>query len=141
LLGDRQIVYAWAHLFAFRDRLTRRPLSWSPTGRPSGRSSRRLRLVKALIVAWPLTTLSFVIAGSAAHMGSPFDLNYWPPLATSALYALTAALVLQPLGETVPAEPKMAAVMTRAAPGFSTLPSWNPAPPTVAPFSHKAAPK
>ena len=99
-----KIVYAWAHLFAFRDRLARRPLAWSPTGGLDGGTSRRLRLVKTLIVGWPLATLSLVVAGSAAHMSSALDFNYWPPLAASTLYTLAAVLTLQPLGGTVHAQ-------------------------------------
>ena len=95
-----KIVYAWAHLFAFRDRLARRPLAWSPTGGPNGASSRRLRVVKTLLVAWPMATFAAVIAGSMTHMESLLDVDYWPPLAAAGVYATVALLVLQPLGRT-----------------------------------------
>jgi cellulose synthase (UDP-forming) len=95
-----KIVYAWAHLFAFCDRLARRPVEWSPTGGADGTSSSRLRIVKTLIVAWPLATFAAVVAGSVAHMESILDAKYWPPLAASAVYAAAAACVLQPLGTT-----------------------------------------
>lgn len=96
-----KIVYAWAHLFAFRDRVVGRPLSWSPTGGSGGRSSRRIHLVKTLIVAWPLTTVALVVSGPAVHMDSVLDLDYWPPLAALVVYTLAAVLVLQPLSETM----------------------------------------
>jgi len=95
-----KIVYAWAHLFAFADRLAARPLSWSPTGGLVGRRSRRLPLVRAALVGWPLCALVAVIAGSAAHMTSLLDVNYWPPLAAATAYAAVAASTLKPLGTT-----------------------------------------
>lgn len=93
-----KIVYAWAHLFAFRDRVVGRPLSWSPTGGPGGLSSRRIHLVKTLIVAWPLTTVALVVSGSAVHMDSVLDLDRWPPLAASVVYTLAAVLVSAAIG-------------------------------------------
>ena len=95
-----KLVYAWAHLFAFRDRIAGRPLSWNPTGGPNRRSSGRLRLVRTLLVAWPLTTFGLVLAGSALHMRSLLDVHYWPPILASAGYAGVALMVLRPLGET-----------------------------------------
>jgi cellulose synthase (UDP-forming) len=132
-----KIVYAWAHLFAFHDRLAGRPLSWSPTGGLDGHASKRLQLVKTLIVAWPLTTLSIAVAGSAAHMHSPFDVDYWPPLAASALYTLAAILVLQPLGQTVPAPRTLAA--GGLSPASYELP--NPFPPLVTASTPAPPPK
>ena len=95
-----KIIDSWAHLFAFANRLTGRPLAWSPTGGVNGRSSRRLRLVLTLLVGWPLVTFALVVAGAATHMGSLGNVDYWPPLVASAVYTLAAVLVLQPLGET-----------------------------------------
>lgn len=95
-----KIVYTWAHLFAFADRITGLPLAWSPTGGATGRPSRRIALVKALLVGWPLGTLAVVIAGSLTHMNSPFDTNYWPPVAAATAYAAIAASTLKPLGTT-----------------------------------------
>jgi cellulose synthase (UDP-forming) len=138
-----KIVYAWAHLFAFRDRLARRPLAWSPTGGPDRGTSRRLRLVKTLIVGWPLATLSLVVAGSAAHMSSAFDFNYWPPLAASSLYTLAAVLTLQPLRDTVPAESrKLLGMELPAAPNLSPGPfaHLTPAMPTPAGELHADQP-
>lgn len=95
-----KIVYAWAHVFAIHDRLTGRRLAWNPTGQPAS-ASRRLLLVKILLVAWPLATVGAVVAGSAVNMSSPLDLRFWPPLALAGVYAASAVLVLRPLGETV----------------------------------------
>lgn len=96
-----KVVYAWAHLFAFRDKLAGRPLQWSPTGGAgSGRPSRRLGLVKWLLVAWPMTVLAGVLGGSIAHMASPLDLAYWPPIALATVWASVSVAVLAPLGRT-----------------------------------------
>jgi hypothetical protein len=94
-----KLVYAWAHLFAFKDRLAGRPLSWSPTGGAPGRASGRLRAVQAMLVVWPLLVVGLVVAGSVAHMSSPVDLDYWPPLVASGIYAAVAVAVLRPLPE------------------------------------------
>ncbi len=95
-----KLLYAWAHLFAFHDRLVGRPLSWSPTGGSDGLGQHRIRLVIALMVGWPLVTFAALVAGSAAHMDSVTDVDYWPPLVLGALYLATAAGVLQPVGQT-----------------------------------------
>lgn len=96
-----KLIHSWAHLFAFKDRLTGRPLQWNPTGGTDrGETSNRLRLVKFLLVAWPLASFAVLVCGSAAHMSSATDLNYWPPLSCALLYLSTAVLCLRPLGET-----------------------------------------
>ncbi|MDQ6749160.1 MAG: hypothetical protein M3Z33_00155 [Actinomycetota bacterium] len=95
-----KLVYAWAHVFAFRDRLTGRKLPWNPTGRPSS-SSRRLLLVKILLVGWPLATFGAVVAGAALNMTSPLDVHFWPPILLASVYTASAVLVLRPLAETV----------------------------------------
>jgi cellulose synthase (UDP-forming) len=95
-----KLVYAWAHLFAFADRLSGRPLTWSPTGGPNRRSSNRLRLVKALLIGWPLVTSTLTTAGAVLHMQATTDLDFWPPIAAAVLYAVIALLALRPLGST-----------------------------------------
>lgn len=92
-----KLVYSWAHLFAFRDRLVGRPVAWSPSGGSRQSGSKRIRLFKVLLVGWPLLCMVGVIAGSAAHMTSLMDVNYWPPLLFSGTYALTALMILRPL--------------------------------------------
>jgi len=126
-----KLVYAWAHLFAFADRLRGRSLAWSPTGGPNGGSSSRLRTVKLLLVGWPLACLGGVIVGSALHMGSVLDLNFWPPILSAGLYATVSALVLRPLGETryvpAPAAALDSAASQQPVVGLPALASATPA--------------
>lgn len=96
-----KIVYSWAHLFAFRDKIFDRPLAWSPTGNSStGGASGRLWQLRVLLVGYPVLCLGAMFAGAALHMSGPLDLAYWPPLASALLYAGVSASVLRPLPET-----------------------------------------
>jgi hypothetical protein len=95
-----KIVYAWAHLFAFTDKLCGRRLSWQATGGLTGDKSPRPRLLQVLLVGWPLAMFAAVVAGSVAHMHSPLDVNFWPPLAFAGIYTAAALLVLRPLRTT-----------------------------------------
>lgn len=129
-----KLVYAWAHLFAFGDKLVGRPLSWSPTGGSGQRNGRRLRLVTALLVAWPAAAFAAVVAGSAAHMGSLTNVNYWPPLIASFVFAAAAALVLRPLGAT-----RYVAAATRRPRGERTV-TVGPEPLFAPPLSFASTP-
>lgn len=91
-----KMVYAWAHLFAFADRLRRRPLSWSPSGNSTTGRSRRLTLVLALLVGWPLLTLAVALAGTA-RAGGLASPHFLPVLLFEAVFAAVAMSVLQPL--------------------------------------------
>lgn len=93
-----KIVYSWAHLFAFRDRLIGRTLRWNPTGETVVlKSSGRMLYVKALVVGWPLLTWSAAVGGSAVHMDGLLDTHFWPIIALATVYAVSAACVLAPL--------------------------------------------
>ena len=92
-----KLVYSWAHLFAFADRIRHRSLQWNPTGSTRHSRSARLTRVKCLLVGWPLATLALVLAGSATHMHSPYDVNYLLPMISASTYATTAVLVLRRL--------------------------------------------
>ena len=92
-----KLVYSWAHLFAFADRIRHRSLQWNPTGGTRDSRSARFTRVKCLLVGWPLVSLAAVIGGSAAHMHSLFDINYLLPVTSATIYASTTLLVLRRL--------------------------------------------
>lgn len=96
-----KIVYAWAHLFAFYDKIAGRKVPWSATGSSArDRTSNRLRLMKILLVSVPLALTSAALSGSALHMRSALDVNYWPVIGLALLYLVAAVSVLQPLPRT-----------------------------------------
>lgn len=98
-----KMICAWAHLFALADRLRGRPLSWTPSGQSGEMSrTRRMQLVRSVVVLWPLAMLAGSVAGCAAHMSSPADTRFWPVLVSELIFAGTAAATLAPLRTAAP---------------------------------------
>ena len=84
-----KMIYAFAHLYAFADRVSGRPMRWTPTGN-SSRLGPRIRHVRALVLGWPVAVFVIAATGCAVHMHGPFDVAFWPVLITTGVFAATA---------------------------------------------------
>ena len=96
-----KVIYTWAHLFAFYDRLTNRALAWHPTGQGTSRPQSRVRLAMRLIIVWPALVGAAVVAGASMHMSGLFDTRFWPLLALTVAFVAIHVTTLAPLHQPV----------------------------------------
>jgi cellulose synthase (UDP-forming) len=81
------IAYSYAHLFALWDAVRGTSLEWSPTGSGGGSSSQRYTRFKLVLCTWSLGVFGLTVGGAISHMGSPFNLNFWPLISFSCFQA------------------------------------------------------